>query len=74
MEGASPSLLSPLLFLGFLLLFMYIVIIRPQNKRNKEINEMLSKLEVGTEVIAASGIIGHQRRIHISRSERKCGI
>ena len=58
MEGSQSALFSPLLFLGFLLLFMYIVIIRPQNKRNKEINEMLSKLEVGTEVIAASGIIG----------------
>ena len=61
MEGSA--LFSPLLFLGFLLLFMYIVIIRPQNKRNKEINEMLSKLEVGTEVIAASGIIGKVKAI-----------
>ncbi len=50
-------------FLGFLLLFMYIVIIRPQNKRNKEINEMLSKLEIGAEVIAASGIIGKVKAI-----------
>jgi preprotein translocase, YajC subunit len=57
MEGSQSALFSPLIFLGFLLLFMYIVIIRPQNKRNKEINEMLSKLEVGTEVIAASGIL-----------------
>ena len=63
MEGAAPSLFSPLLFLGFLLLFMYIVIIRPQNKRNKEINEMLSKLEIGSEVIAASGIIGKVKAI-----------
>jgi preprotein translocase YajC subunit len=47
MEGAAPSLFSPLLFLGFLLLFMYIVIIRPQNKRNKEITEMLTNLDVG---------------------------
>ena len=62
MEGQA-SLFSPLLFLGFLLLFMYIVIIRPQNKRNKEINEMLSKLEVGSEVIAASGIIGKVKSI-----------
>ena len=62
MEGQA-SLFSPLLFLGFLLLFMYIVIIRPQNKRNKEINEMLSKLEVGSEVIAASGIIGKSQSI-----------
>ena len=59
MEG----LFSPLLFLGFLLLFMYIVIIRPQNKRNKEIAEMLTNLDVGTEVIAASGIIGKVKAI-----------
>ena len=63
MEGAQTSFFSPLLFLGFLLLFMYIVIIRPQNKRNKEINEMLSNLEIGTEVIAASGIIGKVKAI-----------
>ena len=63
MEGATSSLLSPLLILGFLLLFMYIVIIRPQNKRNKEINAMLSSLDVGAEVIAASGIIGKVKAI-----------
>ena len=63
MEGAQTSFFSPLLFLGFLLLFFYIVIIRPQNKRNKEINEMLSNLEIGTEVIAASGIIGKVKAI-----------
>jgi preprotein translocase subunit YajC len=42
---------------------MYIVIIRPQNKRNKEITEMLTNLDVGTEVIAASGIIGKVKAI-----------
>ena len=63
MEGAQTSFFSPLLFLGLLLLFFYIVIIRPQNKRNKEINEMLSNLEIGTEVIAASGIIGKVKAI-----------
>ena len=63
MEAAQPSLLSPLLFLGFLLFFMYFVIIRPQNKRNKVINEMLTKLEVGAEIIAASGIIGKVKEI-----------
>ena len=57
------DLFQPLIFLGFLLLFMYIVIIRPQNKRNKEINAMLSNLDVGTEIIAASGIIGKVKAI-----------
>ena len=63
MDGAQTSFFSPLLFLGFLLLFMYIVIIMPQNKRNKEINEMLTNLEIGAEVIAASGIIGKVKAI-----------
>ena len=57
------DLFQPLIFLGFLLLFMYIVIIRPQNKRNKEINAMLSNLDVGAEIIAASGIIGKVKAI-----------
>ena len=57
------DLFSTLIFFGFLLLFMYIVIIRPQNKRNKEINAMLSNLDVGAEIIAASGIIGKVKAI-----------
>ena len=63
MEGAAPSLFSPLIFLGFLLLFMYIVIIRPQNKRAKALKEMLGALEVGDEVIAANGILGKVQSI-----------
>ena len=51
-----------IMIFGFILL-LYFLLIRPQNKRNKEINEMLSKLEVGTEVIAASGIIGKVKAI-----------
>ena len=63
MATAHPSLLSPLLFLGMLLLFMYVFIIRPQNKRTKEINEMLDNLVVGSEIIAASGILGKVKSI-----------
>ena len=57
------DLFSTLIFFGFLLLFMYFIIIRPQNKRNKEINAMLSNLDVGAEIIAASGIIGKVKAI-----------
>ena len=46
-----------------LLLFMYVFIIRPQNKRTKEINEMLDNLVVGSEIIAASGILGKVKSI-----------
>ena len=51
-----------IMIFGFILL-LYFLLIRPQNKRNKEINEMLSKLEIGAEVIAASGIIGKVKAI-----------
>jgi len=58
MDAAQPSLLSPLIFVGFFLVLMYFMIIRPQNKRNAIITDMISNLEVGSEVIAASGILG----------------
>jgi len=58
MDAAQPSLLSPLIFVGFFFVLMYFMIIRPQNKRNAIIVDMISNLEVGSEVIAASGILG----------------
>tara|TARA_B100000768_G_scaffold180591_1_gene200979 strand:- start:567 stop:866 length:300 start_codon:yes stop_codon:yes gene_type:complete len=57
-EAAQPSLIQPLAFVGFLFVFMYFMMIRPQNKRNAEIAQMISKIEKGSEVIAASGILG----------------
>tara|TARA_B100001109_G_scaffold165356_1_gene134664 strand:+ start:1517 stop:1813 length:297 start_codon:yes stop_codon:yes gene_type:complete len=63
MDPAQTSLYQPLIFLGMLLLFMYVFIIRPQNKRNKEINQMLDSMQVGSEVIAASGILGKVKGI-----------
>ena len=58
MDAAQPSLLTPLIFVGFFFVLMYFMIIRPQNKRNAIITDMLSNLENGSEVIAASGILG----------------
>ena len=58
METAQPSVLQPLMFVGFLFVLMYFMIIRPQNKRNKEIADMVSQVEKGTEIIGAGGILG----------------
>ena len=58
MEPTQPSLWPTFVIFGGLFLFMYFMIIRPQNKRNKQISDMISKLEKGSEVIAASGILG----------------
>ena len=63
MDPAQPSLWPTFIVFGGLFLFMYFLLIRPQNKRNAQIRDMLSKLEKGSEVIAASGILGKVKDI-----------
>ena len=47
-------------FLPLILIFVvfYFVLIRPQTKKQKEHEEMVSALEVGNEVVTAGGILG----------------
>ena len=47
-------------FLPLILIFVffYFVLIRPQNKKQKEHQEMVNALEVGNEVVTAGGILG----------------
>ena len=53
----------PLLFLLFLAALLYFTTIRPQQKRQKEINAMLDALEKGDEISTAGGILGKVRNI-----------
>ena len=53
----------PLLFLLFLFVLLYFTTIRPQQKRQKEINTMLDALEKGDEISTAGGILGKVRNI-----------
>lgn len=55
-EGPSPfSMLLPIL--GMLLIF-YFLMIRPQQKRQKEVQKMLSNVKKGDRVLTASGLYG----------------
>jgi preprotein translocase subunit YajC len=58
---ARPSTFETIM--PFILMFgvMYFLILRPQQKKAKEQQEMLSKLSGGDEVITTSGILG---RVH----------
>lgn len=47
-----------LLMIAVFFLIMYFLIIRPQNKRNKEQRNMIGNLSVGDEVVTAGGILG----------------
>ena len=54
MESAATQI-------GFLLIFifiMYFLLIRPQRKKEKAINEMRNSLQVGDEIITIGGICG----------------
>ncbi len=57
--SAWPSLL---IFVGFFVI-LYFLMIRPQQKRAKALQQMISSLEKGDEVVAASGIIGRIKDI-----------
>jgi preprotein translocase subunit YajC len=57
--GAAPqsSMLS-MLMLPLMLVAFYFLLIRPQQKRAKEHQALLSKLATGDEVVTAGGILG----------------
>jgi preprotein translocase subunit YajC len=55
---SSPSLISTLALPALLLVVFYFLLIRPQSKRAKEQQEMLSKVAVGDEIATAGGILG----------------
>lgn len=56
-EGGSDPFLS-LLPLILIFAVFYFLLIRPQNKRQKEQKEMVANLSVGDEVVTAGGVLG----------------
>ncbi|MCH9692328.1 MAG: preprotein translocase subunit YajC [Gammaproteobacteria bacterium] len=50
-------LITVLMFAG-LFLFMWLFIIRPQRKRQKEHTQLVSNLQKGDEVVTSSGMLG----------------
>ena len=60
-QATQGGLLSSLtMFIPLILMFvvMYFFMIRPQKKRDKEIQDMRSALQIGDEVVTTGGIIG----------------
>lgn len=56
--GGFTSMLPTLLFFVFMILIMYMFMIRPQQKRQKEHLNMINNLRKGDKVITSSGIHG----------------
>lgn len=57
-EGGSGGLIAQFGFLIPLFLIMYLMIIRPQQKRQKEHKNMLSELKKGDRVVTSGGMFG----------------
>jgi len=56
--AASPSPWPTILMFVGLFVFMYLFLIRPQQKRAKEHKELVSSLSKGDEVVLNSGLLG----------------
>lgn len=56
--ATTGSFLMTLVPMAFLFVVGYFFLIRPQKKREKEVQAMRSGIQVGDEVITSSGIIG----------------
>lgn len=54
----GPSLVSNLILFGSIIAIFYFMIIRPQQKREKERQSMLGALKKGDKVLTAGGIHG----------------
>ena len=51
-------MLTLIIPIALMILIFYFLIIRPEKKRNKEMQDMLNNIQVADEVITTGGIIG----------------
>jgi preprotein translocase subunit YajC len=51
------------IMIGLMIVVFYFFIIRPQNKRQKEIKKFQESIQPGTEVVTSGGILGKVREI-----------
>lgn len=56
--GGAGSLISTLIMFGAIFAIFYFMIIRPQQKRAKEREKLLSSIQKGDKVILSSGLYG----------------
>lgn len=57
-SDGGASMWATLIPLALMIVIFYFFLIRPESKRKKELQSMLSSLEVGDEVTTIGGIVG----------------
>ena len=61
--GPENAGLLNLLFIGGFVLIFYFLLIRPQNKRRKEHQALVTGLSKGDEIVTAGGIVGQINKV-----------
>ncbi len=61
--GDGPSLIATLIPFILIFLIMWLLIIRPQQKRMKEHRAMIEALKRGDQVVTAGGIVGRVTKL-----------
>ena len=62
-SAPGGALFSPLLLFGAFFLFMYFILIRPQQVRQKKWNQVLTTLKNGDRVVTSGGLKGIITRV-----------
>jgi preprotein translocase subunit YajC len=57
-DGSGPGLMANLVLFGSIILIFYFMIIRPQQKRQKERQKMIENMKKGDKVVTSGGIHG----------------
>lgn len=61
--GQPPGAYFPILMVLGMFAMMYFFVMRPQQKRAKELQAMISALQKGDEVVFAGGLLGRVTRL-----------
>ena len=61
--GLTDILQSPLLFIGVMVVLMYFMLLRPQQQRAKQHQQMIGGIKRGDTVVLSSGVIGKVVRV-----------
>ena len=68
LQAQQPSMMPTILMMVGLFAIIYFFMIRPQNKKQKEIQKFRDALQVGQDVVTTGGIHGQIKSIDVEKN------
>lgn len=66
LQAAGGSGMSMIIMLVLMFAIMYFFMIRPQQKRQKEIRNFQNALQIGTKVVTGGGVHGEVKKVNLA--------